>query len=927
MKPMVLWGSVLLLAACSFHSQPEQASAPSLEATTIEVSANDDRQYAYRVLANGLRVVLVSDPAAPKSAASLDVFVGSGHDPADRQGLAHFLEHMLFLGTDKYPQADEYQAFVSAHGGSHNAYTSYEHTNYFFDIEHAAFPEGLDRFAQFFIAPRFDAMYVEREKNAVNSEYQARIRDEGRRGLDVFLQVANPEHPFNRFSIGSLETLADREGRSVRDDLLAFYQRYYSASIMTLSVVSDRPLPELQALVDGMFSAVPSHPVDRTLAAVPLFKPGTLPLRVNLLPEQEIRELSLIFPVPELLSHYRTKPADYITNLLGHEGEGSLLSWLKARGWADSLAAGSGFSTTNAAAISVDIGLTEQGLMHVDEITEAAFQALARIRSEGINAWRYDEQALMNALNFRYMEKSRPDDFAISVSNNLQHYPAQDVLRGDYLMESFPEQLVRDYLDYLVPDNVLVMVTAKGLPTDKTTEWFNVPYSVQAITPRQLATWRQAADNPLIVLPAANHYLPGPMALVSDAGHKQPVQVKTDTGFRLWVLADSQFGVPRGSARMALFNPAMSRTVDDAAKRALLADLLSDQMREALYPAALAGIGFTLEPFDRGLYVSVSGFTDKQAEVLSVLVGSVQGMMLDEARFARIKDLFIRQGINSARVMPFRRLVSGVPESLLPLQWSGEEMANAAANITFADVQAYGKQFLANVTVDMLVYGNYDTAHWMGLADQVRPLVTASGSVPLYRPRGLEAGHRETLAMPVLHDDVAVLRYIAGESPSLRETALFALTGQVLQADFFHQLRTEQQLGYVVYAGAYPVLQYPGMMFVVQSPTHDARAIVESMDAFMATALQQIDVAEFESHRASLIGRYREPATNLQEMGARLWDELMVHQARFDRRERIAGQLERVGFDDWKAFVQRMVTGEGRRELILYAPGKAGKAP
>src|SRR5690606_1694494 len=154
------------------------------------------------------------DPEADKAAASRDVEVGSRQDPAERPGLAHFLEHMLFLGTERYPTAGDYQQYISAHGGSHNAYTAFEHTNYFFDIDAAHLEPALDRFSQFFVAPLFTAEYVQREKNAVHSEYMANIRDDARRGFDVLRSVINPAHPFSKFSVGTLDTLADLPGRT-----------------------------------------------------------------------------------------------------------------------------------------------------------------------------------------------------------------------------------------------------------------------------------------------------------------------------------------------------------------------------------------------------------------------------------------------------------------------------------------------------------------------------------------------------------------------------------------------------------------------------------------------------------------------------------------------------------------------------------------
>jgi insulysin len=229
-KLQLLSGPLLLavLSACAHF--PDAGLAPVQ-------SPNDEREYRLLTLENQMQVLLISDPDTLKAAASLDVNVGSGDNPEGRGGLAHFLEHMLFLGTDKYPDAAEYAEFVTEHGGNRNAYTSFEHTNYFFDINATYLPEALDRFAQFFIAPRFDAQYVDREKNAVEAEYQMGLKSDGRRALDVLQEVMNPEHPFSQFSVGSLESLADRPGSAIRDELLSFYDKYYSANMMRLVVL------------------------------------------------------------------------------------------------------------------------------------------------------------------------------------------------------------------------------------------------------------------------------------------------------------------------------------------------------------------------------------------------------------------------------------------------------------------------------------------------------------------------------------------------------------------------------------------------------------------------------------------------------------------------------------------------------------------
>ena len=138
------------------------------------------------VLDNGLKVLMVSDPDLNLSSASMAVDVGSFKDPLDALGLAHFLEHMLFLGTEKYPEEGEYKEYLSQNGGYANAYTSRDHTNYHFQVFPDAFEGALDRFAQFFIAPLFTEDFTQREKNAVDSEFELYLENDTWRNQRMF---------------------------------------------------------------------------------------------------------------------------------------------------------------------------------------------------------------------------------------------------------------------------------------------------------------------------------------------------------------------------------------------------------------------------------------------------------------------------------------------------------------------------------------------------------------------------------------------------------------------------------------------------------------------------------------------------------------------------------------------------------------------
>jgi len=173
----------------------------------IEVSAQDTRLYKAITLSNQLQVLLISDKDTEKAAAAMAVRVGHQSDPNEIPGLAHFLEHMLFLGTEKYPDESSYKKFLSSHGGRSNAFTSATDTNFYFDIGPSYLQGALDRFSQFFIAPLLTPSATEREMKAVDSEHSKNLQNDSRRLFQLGKCLASKDHPYHKFGTGNLETL------------------------------------------------------------------------------------------------------------------------------------------------------------------------------------------------------------------------------------------------------------------------------------------------------------------------------------------------------------------------------------------------------------------------------------------------------------------------------------------------------------------------------------------------------------------------------------------------------------------------------------------------------------------------------------------------------------------------------------------------
>ena len=175
------------------------------------------------------------------------------------------MKHMLFMGTGKFPTENAYDSFLSSNGGSDNAYTELEHTLYHFEIPQEKFFEALDMFAQFFVDPLLLPDAVDRELNAIESEFQLNKNSDGCRHSELLCYTGSSveSHPFGTFSWGDLRSLKDspsRNGVDALKELRQFYDQYYYAANQHLVVVGAFTLDELQNQVVKCFSEIPARP-------------------------------------------------------------------------------------------------------------------------------------------------------------------------------------------------------------------------------------------------------------------------------------------------------------------------------------------------------------------------------------------------------------------------------------------------------------------------------------------------------------------------------------------------------------------------------------------------------------------------------------------------------------------------------------------
>lgn len=914
----------------------------------INVSATDTRAYRVVELANGFQAVLIHDATTDKAAAALDVSVGSLSDPKEIQGLAHFLEHMLFLGTEKYPKEDEYSSFLSSHGGSSNAFTSDSHTNYYFSVSHEFLEPSLDRFAQFFISPLFDQSCTDRELQAVDSEHEKNLKQDMWRKSQLDRHTSDPASPFCHFATGSRTTLllnTQAAGIDLRQALLDFHARHYSANLMTLAILGRESLDDLQALVQSKFSAVKTtNAVALILPAAP-YSSEQLGRRIHVVPVKDTRTLELAFVLPDESDRFMAQSGHYLSHLVGHEGPGSLLSFLKEQGWATALMCGaySGMKRVYAS-FKVTVTLSQQGLEHATDVVKAFFQYVALLRQEGVQQWIYSECQNLQTMAFRFKDKHPPASYCSSLAGVLRDFPAQHLLDHAYCMDDYRPDFIQTLLSLLVPRRMRLWVLAADPDGECTlTEpYYGTQYSNNPLDERLIEALEQCGPEPQLRLPPVNDFIPTDFTLqpVPPGAPATPVLLAETPTAKVWHKQDDTFAMPKANVKLALVSPLAYADPRCCNLTRLFLDMLKDSLAEFSYAADLAGLVYNLLNTLYGMEFAVTGYTDKLTTLVRAVATRMATLTVDPQRFAIVKEQYNRFLVNFKANEPHQRAMYCSTLILTERVFSHAERLAELDGITAAMVQDFGPALLGRLHIEVLVHGNCTAEDSMALVDIVQEALTVRGLgrplAPIERtvlkrehvlPEGSFFSYTTTSD---IHKTSAIdLLFQIGRESTQSNVAL-ELLEQVLHVPFFTQLRTQEQLGYIVHSSIRRAGGVQYLRFIIQSDRQPL--FLESrVFAFLQGLKALIDGVsddQFNDFIAAVCSRKLEKPKNQIEETRMHWSEISSGFYLFDREDVEVPALRRLTKADLTHFCnEHLVEGAPLRRVFSFRTHPAHAEP
>ena len=890
----------------------------------INKSPNDERDYAAVTLDNGLKVLMVSDPTTEKSAAALSVGVGAFSDPMDFQGMAHYLEHMLFMGSESFPEPDGYMNFAAENGGSSNAYTSSEITNYMITIENTAFPEALHRLSEFFSAPILDPGYIQKEKNAVNAEWSMRRESEGR-SIYRLQRALLGEHPANRFTIGNLETLADKSDRELHPATIAFFEKYYSANLMSLVLISPLPAAEMAVLAEQHFSLIPNKNVEKPVVTTEVSFDDVAGKLIRFKPQRDLRELRLSYLIDNNQSEWRSKPGDYLGYVIGSEMPGTPADKLKSLGLISQLITSSYESLYgNYGTFEISVQLTPDGMKRREDIVEVLTGYIELLRQEGVDDRYADEykQSLEN--RFTFLEKTDDFSYASSLAAAMQDYPIENVIDAPYRFDGFNQAAVDSLLGQLVPKRLNVWYISQEEPTDSELEFYVGPHSVEDLVPIEAANALAAANRLGLTLPSKNGLLPANFDLREPSTEATPIAVADNVTF--WLKGSDYFaGLPKGFARIQLSSDLALNSVDNQVYLSLWQSLYDLKQARLATEASIAGMSLNLDA-SNGITLTVSGFTDKQPELLERALAGLR-VAPTELEFGQAVERYLRRIENSKRAFPYTRFTPLLGLLTREGRFSDTSLVLAASKANLADFTAFTETVLADSHVRGFFFGNYNEADVQTAYQQISKTLTPSASsgyarAGIYDP---EPSATLMLNLEVPVDDLGMMYAFAAPEASVKNQALSRILARHLRVRAFETLRTEEQLGYAAGGGALDLYLHPMVIFYIQTPVKGPQDMLDRFNAYTLEyrdELMGLSEESFDKFKAGVLTALTEPPKNLSSEAGPFASDWAIERYDFDTRAKLISAVESATLDDVQTFYDSTVFGESRSRIVIQLKGQ-----
>lgn len=655
---------------------------------------------------------------------------------------------------------------------------------------------------------------------------------------------------------------------------------------------------------------------------------------IHYVPALPRKVLRVEFRIDNNSAKFRSKTDELITYLIGNRSPGTLSDWLQKQGLVEGISANSDpIVNGNSGVLAISASLTDKGLANRDQVVAAIFSYLNLLREKGIDKQYFDELANVLDIDFRYPSITRDMDYVEWLADTMIRVPVEHTLDAVNIADRYDAKAVKERLAMMTPQNARIWYISPKEPHNKTAYFVDAPYQVDKISAQTFADWQQKAANIALSLPELNPYIPDDFSLIkSEKKYDHPELIVDESNLRV-VYAPSRYfaSEPKADVSLILRNP---KAMDSARNQVMfalndyLAGLALDQLSNQ---ASVGGISFSTNA-NNGLMVNANGYTQRLPQLFQALLEGYFNYTATEDQLEQAKSWY-NQMMDSAEkgkafeqaIMP-AQMLSQVP------YFSRDERRKILPSITLKEVLAYRDALKSGARPEFMVIGNMTEDQATTLARDVQKQLGADGS-EWCRNKDIVVDKKQSVIFEKAGnstDSALAAVFVPTGYDEYTSSAYSSLLGQIVQPWFYNQLRTEEQLGYAVFAFPMSVGRQWGMGFLLQSNDKQPSFLWERYKAFFPTAeakLRAMKPDEFAQIQQAVITQMLQAPQTLGEEASKLSKDFDRGNMRFDSRDKIVAQIKLLTPQKLADFFhQAVVEPQGMAILSQISGSQNGKA-
>jgi insulysin len=868
----------------------------------------DLRNFVGGELDNKIKYALIHDPTLEKSFVTIAVNTGSYLNPKNYDGLAHFLEHMLFMGSKKYPDEKYYFDELNKLGGYSNAYTDSMETVYYFNVFDYGLEKMFDIFSRFFIDPLFNEDSISRELNAVDNEHKKNINSDMWRKHQFMLDITNKSSSINNFGTGSLETLKKDD---IRDKLIEFYNKYYVPCNISICIASSKPILELKEIIDSTFGIIKKSIYKNKFD---FNKPFYSVNRLNtyhLKTLSNIYNISYIFEIPNQLRYLKSRYFTIFQIILLNKSEKSLYFNLTKMGYLNNI----NVDIKYEGVLEITFALTKEGLNNLDYIESSLYQAIEQINNSDINKYAHYFKKILK-INYNTIHKFEITELCNILAVNHYYYQTKYIFKNNFVIKKIKtnEKYKQKFIKYINIKNVIKIISSQNFPYQKNltynkTREYKSEYTIVDL----ILDVKKNNDILYNQFDHNNKYLDVKISVVNDLDVYDIPQLISDCQ---WYGGCSKFGEPLITILLQINNNKYFDSATHYILTQISCHVLNFLIGSLMYKPFELGysISFSAIPSSSSININISALNDisKIKLLLSDLNIFLFNVDLDTLTENYINNLIISlresyQNINFLN--PSNYSINKIKSIIYDTEYPVEQLISVTETINFNQIKEYIKTILDDSTMTSLVYGNIDKKNATNLLKSYDKFFNSS-----------------SLTIPIVHDlqeinikhpnpdeksnCVTLYNFMGKLNITNEQDAIKIILGiigtRILSQTFFDELRTKKQLGYLVNMN---ITSNRNKYYITQKVQSDKSIdqIIESIHDFNKNVKKYLIESEFDNYVKSIKKELLEPEYSLGDKINKYLPEITSHEYVFNRNKILSEQIDKITKDDVVSYFNELL--------------------